>query len=237
MSGNNKVEKELDEDEIHEALSINLSEQKSTEFRGIVLVSAFHQSIRRTTETGHDIGVKEYVLAYNEVIKFLEKLGAIFYFVVSDIREKVNILDSFLEQNPENYETISRLVAYETEQRHLVKGKEKPNNGARTILRLHRALIFVYELVQNLYKAESTAYASEICVTAYDRTLAQYHSWIVRKAARFGMKAMPNRDTIIALMSTDPDEIEKFPVFFAKVLDVYNITQDIYETNKILELP
>ena len=235
MSNNERALTE--EEDVDQALSINLSEFESKGFSGIVLVSAFHQSIRRPTETERDIAVKEYILAYNEVVKFLEKLGAMFYFVVADVREKVHILDSCLAEKPDSYATISKLVAFEIGQNYLVKGRERPNNGARTVLRLHRALLFVYELVQNLWKASANTSASQICVAAYDSTLAPHHSWVVRQAARLGMRVVPNRDTIIAYMATSPDELEKFPIFFAKILDVYDITQAIYEKNELLELP
>lgn len=228
------------QEEIDKELSIDLSDFKGSDFNCKILIGAFHQSACKTHESlphHDDVALKEYCIAYKEVIKFLEKLGAVFYFVIIDIREKIVILENFLEDNPVNYETITKMVEYEKSEKHLVAKQEKPNNGARTILRLHRALLFIYKLLNNLYIAESETKSSDICVAAYDTTLAEYHTWIVRKAARFGMKAMPRRDVIIGYMSKDREEIEKFPKFVPKILNVYNITQVIYEKHQLLELP
>ncbi len=74
-------------------------------------------------------------------------------------------------------------------------------------------------------------------MVAYDETLAQYHTWLVKQAARLGMRMMPNREVIIGYMSKDEAEVQKFPVYITKVLYVYNITQDIYEKHQILDLP
>lgn len=225
---------------IDQDLSIDLYTFQTQEFSGKLLVSAFHQSPRKSShlESKHDdISLKEYLLAYNQVIKFLEKLGTVFYFVITDIREKIQILENHIEEKPDHYETIQKMVEYEKREKHLVKKQEKPNNGARTILRLHRALIFIYKLLNNLYAADMGSRSSDICVTAYDETLAQYHTWLIKKAARFGMRMMPTREVIISYMSSDESEIEKFPGYISSVLTVYDITQDIYERHQILDLP
>ena len=99
----------MSQTDIEAELSINLSELKNAEFECKVLISAFHQSACKTDESipqNNDVSIKEYCIAYKEIIKFLNKLGAVFYFVVSDISEKVVILENFLEENPLNYETI-----------------------------------------------------------------------------------------------------------------------------------
>ncbi len=226
--------------DIEDELNINLYSFKDQEFSGKLLVSAFHQSARKSSDhlpSHDDVSLKEYLIAYNEVIKFLEKLGTVFYFVITDIREKIQILEGHIHEKPEHYETIQKMVEYEKREKHLVKRQEKPNNGARTILRLHRALIFIYKLLNNLYAARPYSRSSDICMVAYDETLAQYHTWLVKQAARLGMRMMPNREVIIGYMSKDEAEVQKFPVYITKVLYVYNITQDIYEKHQILDLP
>ncbi len=225
---------------IEEELGINLFSNKDQVFSGKLLVSAFHQCTIKSNEkleNHDDISIREYLIAYNEVIKFLEKLGAIFYFVVADIREKIEILEQHIHEKPEHYQTIQKMIEFEKRENHLLKKNEKPNNGARTILRLHRALLFIYKFLNNLYASNPASSSSDICVNAYDETLAQYHTWLVKKAAILGMRMIPNREVVIGYMSQDEAEIHKFPIYFTRIINVYNITQDIYATHQILDLP
>ena len=166
-------------------------------------------------------------------------MGAIFYFVIVDIREKVVILDGYLKKNPANYATVLKLVEYEKKENLLTPAMaaKQPNSGARHILRLHRALIFVYKFLESLHSADQKCRTPELCTAAYEATLAKYHPWVVRKTVKFGMMALPRRETLVGYMCKTNEDFDKFPVFISKVLKVYEITQNIYDKHQILDLP
>ena len=67
--------------------------------------------------------------------------------------------------------------------------------------------------------------------------IGKHHSWLVRKAATFGMMALPKREVLLGHMCKSKEDHDVFPNFIRTVEKVYNITQDIYETNQILDLP
>jgi hypothetical protein len=182
-----------------------------------------------------DVILEEYLKAYEEISKFLNHLGTIFYFVITDICDKVNVLRGYIEKSPQNYITILNTVKYEKFQDMFENGSQK--NASRNILRLHRALIFIYKFLENLHKADNKCKTSHVCTDVYDKTLGKHHSWMIRKAARWGMMTLPKRDDLMKLMIKDLEDEEKFQTFIRTVEKCYNITQKIYEKYNILELP
>lgn len=65
-------------------------------------------------------------------------MGNIFGFVSSDVQSKIEILEEFRANKvtAAKYETVKKMIAYERENNLL----SKKENGARTLLRLHRGL-------------------------------------------------------------------------------------------------
>lgn len=211
-------------------------------FDARLLMDSFSKSLIKKNETSvdyDDVLIREYLIAYGEFVKFLEYLGQLFYFVVVDVKEKIVIMQNYLESNPENYETISKLVKFEHGKKMFENNGPafRSSGGARTILRLHRALIFIYKFLERLHSAEQKVKSSQLCIEAYESTLAKYHSWIIRKTVKFGVIALPKRETLLDYMSSDKEELNKcFPILISKVEKVYDITQKIYEQFQILEL-
>lgn len=186
-----------------------------------------------------DIKLKEYLQAYTEITKFLGNMGSVFYFVIADVDEKILILKEFNESNPKNYDTILKMVDYEKNVINAFDANSPiaKTNGSRTVLRLHRALIFIYMFLDKLFTADSKAKSAHICTEVYEKTLAKYHGWLVRKAATIGMHALPKRESLVACMCRTPEDHTKFPTFVQCVERVYNITENIYQKYDILDLP
>ena len=223
-------------------LQDQLQQQKNdnSKFNAHRLFDAFSNINTKTkddTEEFDDILIKEYLIAYEEIVKFLELLGSVFYFVIIDIKEKIVILEDFLAKNPENYYSVLSIVNHEKKFNYYTSQKDKVQYGARNILRLHRALIFIYTFLDQLFNADPRHKSAQICNEAYESTFAKYHSWIVRKAVILGVYTLPRRDVLKGYMCKTPDDLEKFPIFVRKVENVYAATQKIYEKYKILDLP
>lgn len=219
---------------------MNGSENKE-EFNPVRLYEAFTNSLKKSDQSlpdFDDISLNEYILAYEEIVKFLECLGSVFYFVIVDVRDKINILRDYLKKHPEQYETIYTLVVHEQKLNYFKNPiAAKQSSATRHILRLHRALIFVCKFLDQLIKAEQRTKSAQICTEAYEATLAKHHSWLVRKAAVFGMLALPKREVLVGYMCKNTNDLEKFPVFIQTVEKTYNITQAIYEKFQITDLP
>lgn len=219
----------------------NNSSENSTRFDARLLLDSFTKSLIKSVSDVDfdDVLIREYLVAYNEFVKFLEYLGHVFYFVVVDVKDKIQIMHNYLEKNPDHYETIGKMVKYEQSQNMFVNNGTayKTTGGSRTILRLHRALIFIYKFLTGLYSADQKAKSSQLCWDAYDSTLAKHHTWIVKNTVKIGVKVLPRRETLLDYMDSDKEELNKyFPLFINKCEKVYDITQKIYEKYEILDL-
>lgn len=156
-----------------------ISSSGSDEFEPLLLYNAFMNSVLKTSQQQidyDDVSLRHYLIAYEEITKFLYNLGNIFYFVIADLRKKIGIIDSYLKSQPNEYETFQSMVKYEW-----TCGKLKQplslnkQNAARVVLRLHRALIFIIRLLERVFNAESHLRTPQLCTEAYELTLAKYH--------------------------------------------------------------
>jgi hypothetical protein len=103
----------------------------------------------------------------------MDHLGPIFYFVVAEVKDKLALLGNYLKEKPENYETIEKTVVYEKDNNLHVQIKL---NASRTILRLHRALLFIYKFLERLVVCpDSQIKSSALCIEVYNATLAKVH--------------------------------------------------------------
>ncbi len=66
-------------------------------------------------------------------------LGTVFGFVGSDVKSKLEILQGYrIGENKSHYETVEQMLEFEKSSDFIHSNKE--TSGARTLLRLHRAL-------------------------------------------------------------------------------------------------
>jgi len=109
--------------------------------------------------------------------RFFDQLGYVFKFVKDDVVDKLTILQRFVDKDnkiPTHYDTIQKAVNYETE-KNLIK--TNPENFTRTLLRLHRALLFIVRLLQDLNDRPATENTAIIASSCYDATLYQHRTY------------------------------------------------------------
>jgi len=108
---------------------------------------------------GADISLSDYVEAYNELNKMFPKLGGIFSFIASDVGDKTRILHEHqLSPVGEKYSFIGGMMDYEKNEVQILGPNDKSHthklpNGSRTLLRLHRALLFVVQFIDGIRQA------------------------------------------------------------------------------------
>jgi hypothetical protein len=122
-----------------------------------------HQNRRRSTNRLSDY-----------LYRFFDQLGYVFKFVKDDVVQKLTILQDYLDREPitsNHFDTIQKAIEYETEQNLI---KTNPENFTRTLLRLHRALIFIEEFLRGLSDRPASDSTVAIATNAYDSTL-YYH--------------------------------------------------------------
>ena len=183
--------------------------------------------------------------------RFFHSLGTVFSFVAKDVDSKIAILESY-RSDPEtgaNYETFQSMIKYE-ESEQLLQDQKRPS-GARTVLRLHRALQFFSEFMDELAKVSGSCATSHLARDCYRKTLAPYHSWLVQKSASLAMYTLPSRDQLLSRSFAPSDgqdddqnssdnwehQSKTMNDLAAQSRQVYDLVQNLFEENRLLDLP
>lgn len=58
-------------------------------------------------------------------------------------------------------------------------------------------LDFIRKFLEELYNLEDNVKLGSVARDIYDKTLADYHTWIVRSAARVAMQFLPSRGELL----------------------------------------
>lgn len=126
--------------------------------------------------------------------------------------------------------------------RGLVDFHRQTDSGCRTLLRLHRALLWLKLFLEKLAEtpvAGRPRSPSELCREAYQRTLANHHTWFVRRAAELAFIAMPERSFFFRLVCVRSQE--ELSIVLNKVVqaiaEIYDRTQKVLDENGMLDLP
>lgn len=172
--------------------------------------------------------------------RFFDLLGSVFAFVTSDVQSKIKILQQYLiSENARYYGTVRSMINHEVTN-NLTRVQGNPPSGSRTLLRLHRALNFIIRLFGDLKSMNDSDKISAVTFKAYDETLAQHHTWIVRKAVGLAVYAMPSRQGLSEKMihgGTEEQLKKLLGDFVEEVQPVYDSIQSVYADNELLDLP
>ncbi|CAH1774946.1 unnamed protein product [Owenia fusiformis] len=131
------------------------------------------------------------------------------------------------------------MLVYEQQQGY-TKLKKKSRHGARTLLRLHRALQFVIQFLTGL-KENTGDNLSGVTWDAYKCTLGNYHPWIIRKTVGVAVYAVPTRQQLLEKMSSTHEEPEvDLMETLGKIIEAANVVYDnvehLYAENNLLDL-
>lgn len=203
------------------------------------MVQSFHDCVTDDNE----ILLEHYLEAWRELIKFMDSMGSVFTFISGETQTKINILQGYLDgKNRESYKTVKSMIKYELEN-EVVNFEYLPSDrvpsGCRTLLRMHRALKWLEVFLYKLGTSPGQERTSEMCADAYHKTLSHYHSWFIRQVAEVAFLALPPLEEMYKLVCVQ-NHTEARVVLLTTVnsiVKVYNITQELYTVNKMLDLP
>lgn len=139
------------------------------------------------------------------------------------------------------YHSVHSMIWLELN-RGLVDFRHQTDSGCRTLLRLHRALLWLKLFLQKLAEMPVTGRLrspSDLCREAYQNTLSKHHTWFVRRAAELAFIALPERGFFFRLVCVQNQE--ELSVALNKVVralgEVYDRTQKALDENGMLDLP
>ncbi|CAF1137717.1 unnamed protein product [Adineta ricciae] len=200
---------------------------------------AFVAALREPCNPVSSIGTQDYINGYRELIKFFDQLGRVFKFVKDDVVQKLDILQDFVDNDkndPPHFDTIQRAIDYETEHGLIQTNSE---NFSRTLLRLHRALLFIEEFLRGLSERPSSDSTVTIATNAYDSTLYYHHGFLIRTTVKVGFRVLPSRKQLddILFEGHKTDILEQYKTFIKTIKQIYDIVQAYYAEKKYLQLP
>ncbi|XP_067945439.1 ceramide-1-phosphate transfer protein-like [Watersipora subatra] len=185
-----------------------------------------------------EVHLANYCNAWRELNKFLNTLGTLFTFATNDVTEKVDILETYLKSNPENYKTVNSMLKFEVDNK--ITNTEKPS-ASRTLLRLHRALLYIITIFEKLSSAGADAKVSSISKDAYRLTLGKHHPGLVREACNLAMNPLPSRSVLLHRIDSEEGAEVRVVTHLINIASsarrVYDITEALYTQFKLHDLP
>ncbi|XP_072302446.1 glycolipid transfer protein domain-containing protein 2 [Eucyclogobius newberryi] len=214
-----------------------------------------------------DVLLKPYLASWDELVRFMEALGPMVGLISKEIETKTTIIRQLAwspddnpeaELNPEilpmktsaqqkdrahtsAYRSVRSMIRVELE-KDMVDFDQQTDSGCRTLLRLHRALLWLKLFLEKLAVSPVTGRLrspSDLCREAYQKSLANHHTWFVRRAAELAFIALPERKFFFKLVCVqDQDELSMVLTKVVRALEeVYNRTQIALEEHGMLDLP
>ncbi|XP_072512422.1 ceramide-1-phosphate transfer protein isoform X2 [Salminus brasiliensis] len=220
-------------------------------------VSRLLQYLNSALDPAADVLLEPYLLCWEELIKFMEALGSLVGFFTGKVQEKIALIRRLAEEesarfnlphpqlthNPQHHAYYSVRSMLEAElQRGVVSFDRHTDSGSRTLLRLHRSLLWLQLLLEKLQGSEhgdKDRSLGALCAEAYAQALAPYHPWLLQQAAQLAFSAMPSRAALLPIVCVRTQE-EAEPVLrtiITAIREVHLRTQRELEQRNMLDLP
>ncbi|XP_062392378.1 glycolipid transfer protein domain-containing protein 2 [Sardina pilchardus] len=226
-------------------------------------ISLLFAHLRSAPVGTDDVLLEPYLSSWDELIKFLVAMGPLVGAISNEIETKTSIIRELAKDEAERmradgqsglraegpnpdlgaYDSVRSMISAELS-RGLVDFQKQTDSGCRTLLRLHRALLWLQLFLQKLGLppepgSDRLRSPSDLCREAYQQTLANHHSWWVRQMADLAFLALPERTFFYRLICVQNQE--EATAILKKVvhaIDVmYNRTQRALDEHNMLDLP
>ncbi|XP_035506866.1 ceramide-1-phosphate transfer protein [Scophthalmus maximus] len=218
------------------------------------------------SDDGHedDVLLEPYLQSWDQLLKFMESLGTMVSFFSQKVHEKVKVIRRLsLEQSAEAhgkrgpasdhtgepsglrtgaYRSVRSMVEAEL-RAGAVDFARRTDSGCRTLLRLHRSLLWLKLMLEGLSDGPDAdgqyKTPGELSRDAYKVALAPHHHWVLRQAAEFVFLALPERRFFLQLVcvQTEREAAPVLRVIIRALALVHERTQRILSEHDMLELP
>lgn len=99
-------------------------------------------------------------------------------------------------------------------------------------------LDFIRCFLKRLGEIETHDKTSGVCSQSYNETLANFHPFLIRKAANIAMYTLPQRDQLLTKVCSDVEKsIEALPDMLQITNAVYDRIDALYAVNELHGLP
>nr|XP_023700627.1 ceramide-1-phosphate transfer protein-like [Paramormyrops kingsleyae] len=231
-------------------------------------VSQLVSHLRAALDPGTDVLMQPYLSSWDELIKFLNALGPMVGLISQEIKDKTGLIRELAQQDMESrggcdqgarclgsgaptrglqtdegsYHSVRSMITAEL-QSGLVDFHQLTSSGCRTLLRLHRALLWLRLFLQKLGESPPPGgrarSPSDLCREAYQESLSRHHTWLVRRAVELAFIAIPDRTYFFRLVCVQNQQGATLVLnkVVRAITEVYARTEVALEEHGMLDLP
>ncbi|XP_057710334.1 ceramide-1-phosphate transfer protein-like [Corythoichthys intestinalis] len=201
--------------------------------------------LKASVSVPDDVLLEPYLQSWDQLIIFMESLGSVVSFFSQKVNEKTDLIRQLARaQEPDSkaYRSVRSMVEAEL-RAGTVDFSRRSDSGCRTLLRLHRSLLWLALTLDGLTHAPDRhgrlKTPGQICRDAYQVALAPHHSWVLRQAAELVFLALPDREYFLELVcARSQHEAEPvLRVMINALQRVHGTTQRILQEHSMLDLP
>ncbi|XP_028998853.1 ceramide-1-phosphate transfer protein-like [Betta splendens] len=207
-------------------------------------------SLESSLSDDDDVLLEPYLQSWDQLLVFMESLGAVVRFFSQKVEEKILLMRQLsLSHGAEApwkplsgaYRSVGSMVEAELGA-GMVDFSRRSDSGCRTLLRLHRSLLWLKLMLEGLAEGPDAAgrfkTPGELGRQAYQQALAPHHPWMLRRAAELLFVALPERGFFLRLVCVEQQEAEPvLRVLVQALTRVHARTQRILARRGLLELP
>ena len=192
------------------------------------------------------IHIEDYVLGFEELEEFLKLLGTVFGWFSKELlvplEELRQLWSSEDLHGPTHYQDVRSMLQYEVESKLIKPKASDSDTGTRSLLRLHRALELIIAFIRGIQNLEMDDQCSGVAKKAYKDTLANFHPWVVQKAALLLLNLLPTKAGLIKEICGDDKKkikstLKTLPKVVKAMQNVYQKTEEVYLEFGLLNLP
>ncbi|XP_074601205.1 glycolipid transfer protein [Brevipalpus obovatus] len=152
----------------------------------------FHYRLFPVCEKDKPIELLPFLEASTSLVEFISTFGTVFMAVRLDMNGNIATLHSTRKDERFKFVTVEDVIEY-----HLVNQVAEPKTELNALIWLNRALEYVHQFLQLYIKDHEKGVKNEnltpLLTEAYQKTLRQYHNFIVQNLVFLCLKAAPSR--------------------------------------------
>uniref|UniRef100_A0A665U3I6 Si:ch73-269m23.5 n=1 Tax=Echeneis naucrates TaxID=173247 RepID=A0A665U3I6_ECHNA len=213
------------------------------------------QHLKSSLQVEGDVLLEPYLLSWDQLLKFMDSLGTMVSFFSQKVNQKVTLIRELSLKHrfghawcspsgsvPQVYHSVRSMVEAELKE-GVVSFSWRTESGCRTLLRLHRSLLWLKLMLEGLSEGPDSdghlRTPGELSRDAYRVALAPHHPWVLRQAAEMLFLALPDRQHFLQLVCVQ-NQSEATPILriiIRALTLVHERTQRILAEHEMLELP
>ncbi|CAI0434530.1 unnamed protein product [Linum tenue] len=136
------------------------------------------------------------------ILPVLDKFGTSLSPVKSDVGGNINRLSIVYESNPTKFNFLHSVVQPEIE----AKTAKSSSSCTNALLWLTRAMDFLIAVFQNMLDHPEWG-MSQVCSSAYSKTLKKWHNWLASSSFMVVMKLAPDRKKFVEVIGRGNEDL------------------------------